>query len=86
MGVGVGYHHPLTHWPNSPVGARQWGNPAAVAYNIRGFPGLLYESPWLGSTCASFQVRFLGSAAAYPSMLQQVDCWVYHGTRSLDNI
>ena len=49
-----------------------------------------YESPWLGSTCASYYcvslilLRFLGSAATYPSMLQEVDCWVYHWTRCLD--
>ena len=30
LGVGVGYHHPPTHW-REPVGARQWSNPAAAA-------------------------------------------------------
>ncbi len=29
--VGAGYHHPSTQWPNPPMGARQRGNPAAVA-------------------------------------------------------
>eukprot|EP00973_Karenia_brevis_P063071 8769656-Karenia_brevis.AAC.1 len=31
MMMGVGYHHPPTQWPNTPMGARQGGNSAAVA-------------------------------------------------------
>eukprot|EP00973_Karenia_brevis_P067649 9412730-Karenia_brevis.AAC.1 len=34
-GVGIGYHHPLTQWANTPMGARQEGNSAAVACPAR---------------------------------------------------
>eukprot|EP00973_Karenia_brevis_P066242 9206806-Karenia_brevis.AAC.1 len=30
-GVGVGYHHPPTQWPNTPMGAHKGGNSSAVA-------------------------------------------------------
>ena len=30
--VGVGYHHPPTQWPYTPMGVCQGGNSAAVAY------------------------------------------------------
>ena len=35
MMVGVGYHHPSVHWPNTPMDVRQWGNSAAVAYGLK---------------------------------------------------
>ena len=53
--VGVGYHHPPTQWLYTPMGARQGGNSAAVAYTA---PARL----------ASWNFCFLGVSVAGDSM------------------
>ena len=46
LGVGVGYHHPPTHW-REPVGARQWSNPAAAATHWVVLRPAIAPSAWL---------------------------------------